>query len=107
MGYAVEVEHVGGRGSVKGFRGILLHLNLLDSDGDRLAVLGCDAVVVVEDDAAVAGEGLCVGGVSNCNIECYISAEPTIVLGDLISSRLILVEVVLPVEAALPLDPAI
>ncbi len=107
MGYAVEVEYVGGRGFVKGFSCILLHLNLLDSDGDRLAVLRCDAIVVVEYNAAVAGEGLCVGGVSNCNIECYISSEPTIVLGDLISSRLILVEVVLPVEAALPLDLAI
>jgi hypothetical protein len=54
---------------MKGFGCILFHLNLLDSDGDRLAVFGCDAIVVVEDDAAVAGEGLCAGVVSNYNMK--------------------------------------
>ena len=68
MGYTVEVEYVGGRRFMEGFSCILLHLNLLDSDGDRLAILRCDSIVVVEDDVAVAGERLCAGDVSNCNM---------------------------------------
>ena len=68
MRYAVEVEYVGGRGFVESFSCILLHLNLFDSDGDRLAILRCDAIVIVEDDVPVAGEWLYAGGVSNCNM---------------------------------------
>jgi hypothetical protein len=53
---------------VEGFSCILLHLNLLYSDSNGLAVLRCDAIVIVEDDVPVAGEWLYDGGVSNCNM---------------------------------------
>ena len=61
VGDAVEVEEVGRRGLIQRLGGILFHLDLFDRDGDAWRVCGIDAIVGVEGDVAVFGEGLCGG----------------------------------------------
>lgn len=86
----VEVEQVSGGGQLDRLGRVLFHLDLLDANGHGTGG-GSGAggeVVVVEDNMAIAGKGV-------------------VVLGNLVSRGLVLVEVVLAIEAALRLDGAV
>lgn len=70
---AVEVEQVRRRRLRDGFGGVLFHLDLFDADCDGGAVARVDAVVGVERDVAVAGEGLCARGIGRLACRCVVN----------------------------------
>jgi hypothetical protein len=85
----------------------LLHLHLLDANRDR-AIFRADAggeVVSIEGDVTVSGEGF-YDTLDTCRYVQMLQ-RLTIVLCNLITRRLVLIEVVFPVEAAPVLDFAV